>query len=123
MQLGTNVSFLLEAQIQFKILHWQTKGYARHNAFGFIYDSLGDTIDKFVETAMGKFGRFHLEDNDKTLTLENLKDLDLSTFLKTFKSKLNDMTNELSETDTDLLNIRDEMLGDTNKLSYLLTLE
>jgi hypothetical protein len=30
---------------------------------------------------------------------------------------------ELDEVDTDLLNIRDEMIGEVNKLSYLLTLE
>jgi hypothetical protein len=29
----------------------------------------------------------------------------------------------LDPSDTDLLNIRDEMLGELNKLSYLLTLE
>jgi hypothetical protein len=30
---------------------------------------------------------------------------------------------ELDSSDTDLLNIRDEMLAEVNKLSYLLTLE
>ena len=30
---------------------------------------------------------------------------------------------ELDEVDTDLLNIRDEMIGEVNKLSYLITLE
>jgi hypothetical protein len=30
---------------------------------------------------------------------------------------------ELDEVDTDLLNIRDEMIAEVNKLSYLLTLE
>ena len=49
MNLSTNVQFLLEAQIQFKILHWQTKGYARHIAFGDIYDSLGELVDEYVE--------------------------------------------------------------------------
>jgi hypothetical protein len=34
------------------------------------------------------------------------------------------MTDELdSRYDTDLLNLRDEMLGDINKLKYLLTLK
>ena len=48
MNIGSKVKFLLEAQTQFKIMHWQTKGYARHNAFGMIYDTLSDLIDKFV---------------------------------------------------------------------------
>jgi hypothetical protein len=33
------------------------------------------------------------------------------------------MTDELDPSDTDLLNIRDEMLGELNKFAYLITLE
>ena len=32
-------------QEQFRVLHWQTKSYARHNAYGVIYDALKDLID------------------------------------------------------------------------------
>ena len=124
MNLSTNVQFLLEAQIQFKILHWQTKGYSRHIAFGEIYSSMDENIDSFVEVAMGKYGRFTLGDNEKTLNLQNLSELDLATFLKTLKSNIIGLSNGLSqEKDTDLLNIKDEILADVNKLSYLLTLE
>ena len=123
MQLSTNVQFLLEAQIQFKILHWQTKGFARHNAFGGVYDALGDLIDTFTETAMGKYGRFSFSENEKTLKLQNITELELSLFIKTIKGKLLDMNSDLTDKDSDLLNIRDEMLGEINKLSYLLTLE
>jgi DNA-binding ferritin-like protein len=124
MNLSSNVNFLVQTQLQFKILHWQTKGYARHQAFGGIYDSLGDLIDDFVEIAMGKYGRFSLSENEKKVSLENLTELDLTAFLKTVKAELIGMTSDLSqEKDTDLLNLRDEMLGLVNKLSYLLTLE
>jgi hypothetical protein len=45
-------------------------------------------------------------------------------FLQEIKTYLIDLTNELDTSkDTDLLNIRDEMLGEVNKLAYLLTLE
>jgi DNA-binding ferritin-like protein len=124
MNLSTNVQFLLEAQIQFKILHWQTKGYSRHIAFGKIYSSMGKNIDSFVEVAMGKYGRFTLSENERTLNLQNLSELDLTVFLKTLKSNIIGIANGLSqEKDTDLLNIKDEILADVNKLSYLLTLE
>jgi hypothetical protein len=43
-------------QVQMKINHWQTKGYARHKAFGKFHDVMGDLIDTFVESAMGKYG-------------------------------------------------------------------
>lgn len=124
MNLSTNVQFLLEAQMQFKILHWQTKGYSRHIAFGNIYSSLSDKTDLFVEVAMGKYGRFTLDDEDKTLTLINMVEMDLPAFLKSLKSDITSMSNDLSkEKDTDLLNIKDEILADVNQLSYLLTLE
>lgn len=121
MKLSSNVNFLLGLQMQMKINHWQTKGFARHNAFGGFYDSLNDLIDQFVESAMGKYGRFVLEEEEKTIQLNNLSDLDVKGLVNTVRSAFVQM--ELDAEDTDLANIRDEMLGELNKLSYLLTLE
>jgi hypothetical protein len=121
MNLATNVNFLLGLQIQMKINHWQTKGYARHNAYGRFYEVLDGLIDTFVESAMGKYGRFVLNDETKTIQLNNLSDIDIKGLITTVRSAFVQM--ELDPSDTDLLNIRDEMLGELNKLSYLLTLE
>ena len=123
MNIGSKVKFLLEAQIQFKIMHWQTKGYARHNAFGMIYDTLSDLIDTFVEEAMGKYGRFVLEEGDKTIQLQNLSEINGKAMINTIAQSLVQFTDEFDPTDTNLLNVRDEMLGSVYKLSYLLTLE
>jgi DNA-binding ferritin-like protein len=121
MNLDTNINFLLGLQLQMKINHWQTKGFARHKAFGKFYDTLGDLIDTFVESAMGKYGRFILSEETKTIQLNNLSDIDMKGLITTVRSAFVQM--ELDPTDTDLLNIRDEMLSELNKLSYLLTLE
>jgi hypothetical protein len=123
MNIATKVKFLLEVQVQFKINHWQTKEFSRHNAFGGIYDALGDLIDRFVEESMGKYGRFVLDDESKTINLQNLAELDLKGMLKTTKDALIQFTEEFEPTDTNLMNIRDEILGEVNKLQYLLTLE
>jgi DNA-binding ferritin-like protein len=123
MNIGSKVKFLLEAQTQFKIMHWQTKGYARHNAFGMIYDTLSDLIDKFVEESMGKYGRFVLEEEDKTIQLQNLSEINGRAMINTIAQSLVQFTDEFDTTDTNLLNVRDEMLGSVYKLSYLLTLE
>ena len=124
MNLSSNVNFLLQTQTQIKILHWQTKGYARHQAFGETYSNLDALIDDFVEIYMGKYGRFSLSENEKKISIDNLTELDLTAFMKTVKSELIGMSNDLSkDKDTDLLNLRDEMLGLFNKLSYPLTLE
>jgi len=121
--LGNTVNFLLGLQLQIKINHWQTKGFARHKAFGDFYESLNDLIDNFVESAMGKYGRFTLDDENKTIELNNLSDVDMKGLISTVREALNQMSEQYEETDTDLMNIRDEILFEVNKLSYLLTLE
>ena len=123
MNLNSNVNFFLGLQMQLKINHWQTKGFARHNAFGSTYDELQDLVDTYVEEAMGKYGRFILDDETKTIELVNLSELDLKGFVNTIREALVQFTQQLDQTDTNLLNIRDEMLGLINKLGYLLTLE
>jgi hypothetical protein len=112
----------VELQQQLRILHWQTKSYAKHKAYGEIYDDLGDLIDNFVEICMGKHGRFELSDG--TIELFDIKNMSLQDFIDSAVEFLITLSDEYSaETDTDLLNIRDEMLGQFNKLKYLLTLE
>lgn len=122
--LDTNINFFFKTQLQLKVLHWQTKGYARHKAFGDTYSDLDDLIDEFVEVCMGKHGRFVLQEQSKTIMIENLTDINIVEFIQSTKSGLIGLSSDLSaENDTDLLNIKDEMLAKINKLAYLLTLE
>lgn len=121
MKLNGNIKFFLELQSQLRILHWQTKSHSKHVALGDTYDALDDLIDSYVETCMGLHGRFILDDEHKTLTINNLSDVDMLGMIKTVRQTLKDL--EINPTDSDLLNIRDEMLASINKLSYLLTLK
>jgi DNA-binding ferritin-like protein len=123
MNINSNINLFLGLQAQLRIFHWQTKGYARHKAFGKTYDTLEDLIDTFVEEAMGKYGRFTLDGETNTIQLANLKELKPEAMLDTIISALNQFSEQFEETDTNLLNVRDEMLGAINKLKYLLTLE
>ena len=123
MNLSSNVNFFLGLQMQLKVNHWQTKGFARHNAFGSTFDELLELVDRYVEEAMGKYGRFILDDETKTIELVNLSEIDMKVFINTLREALVQFTSQLDETDTNLLNIRDEILGLINKLGYLLTLE
>jgi hypothetical protein len=116
------VTTLLEIQVQFKILHWQTFSEARHIAYGNVYNTLGESIDEFVEIMMGKSGRFELPEEGAALQIFNLKTIEINSFLEKAIDFLIGLSKQLDqERDTDLLNIRDEMLGDVNKLKYLLT--
>jgi hypothetical protein len=73
---------------------------------------------------MGKWGRFVVDENLNTIVYKNLSEINMIDFLQEFKGKLYMITNELNqEKDTDLLNLKDEILAKINKLAYLLTLE
>jgi hypothetical protein len=114
---------LVQIQLQFKFLHWQTYGDAKHKAYGDIYDSLGDHIDLFVEIMMGKMGRVEFEP-EFSIIFQDIKSLSIQNFLDGITEFLVSMSDQLdSRYDTDLLNIRDEILGDINQLKYRLTLK
>ena len=111
-------------QEQFRVLHWQTKSHARHIAYGGIYDALNGLIDNFIEVYMGKYGRVEFASGEGTIVLKNTNDLGLNEFLNQNLEFLMSLTNSLDpQKDTDLLNIRDEMMSEINKLKYLLTLK
>ena len=111
----------LKIQNQIRVFHWQTLSYAQHKAFGKAYEQLDDLIDTFIEVYMGKNGRSHAK-VAYNIELQNLNDeyMDVINYYIDFLT--NDILIHLSEDDTDLLNIRDEMLAVLNRLKYLLSL-
>ena len=114
---------LVQVQVQFKFMHWQTTGDAKHRAYGDIYDTLGDLIDSFAEAMMGTYGRPEFE-SEFLLMFQDLKSLNLQNFMDGITDFLVSITEMLDpKYDTDLLNLRDEMLSSINKLKYLLTLK
>jgi recombinational DNA repair protein RecR len=73
---------------------------------------------------MGKWGRFVIDEKLNTIVYKNLSEINMVEFLQEFKGKLYMLTSELDqEKDTDLLNLKDEILAKINRLAYLLTLE
>lgn len=117
------ITALVQIQTQFRMLHWQTDTYASHQAFGGIYGSLNDTIDEFVETCMGKHGRPKFSGGYQ-ISGEDIAEMDLDAFIEQTCDFLISLTEAFNpQQDSDLLNLRDEMLGDVNKLKYLLTLK
>lgn len=122
--MATIMSTFLGIQSQFKVLHWQTQAYSKHNAYGFIYDKFNDLTDEFMETYMGKYGRIALEGDNDAIILNNIGEMKIDEFLETLTNFLLSFNNQLdNHKDSDLLNLRDEMLGAVNKLKYLLTLK
>lgn len=116
-----------EMLLMIKLFHWKTYSYPAHKASDEIYDSLNSHMDKFIEVLLGKSGK-----RINLMNKKNIKLIDLSSqenFIKHinhFKYYLVDLDNNRalsSMSNSDLYNIRDEILGDMNKLLYLLTLK
>ena len=121
------ITNLLTLHNQFKVYHWQTQkkvgSYAQHVAFGTAYDELGPKIDDFIEIYQGKRGVIRGRDGF-TVNLQNLDDTP-TVFIDDF---VNYLTQNIPESldqsvDTDLLNIRDEMLGILNQTKYRLMMK
>ena len=121
------ITNLLTLHNQFKVYHWQTQkkvgSYAQHVAFGTAFDELGEKIDDFIEIYQGKRGVIKGRDGF-TLNLQNLDDTP-TVFIDEFVNYLTQNVPEAldSSVDTDLLNIRDEMLGILNQTKYRLMLK
>lgn len=109
---------------QVKLYHWQTYQYARHKATDDVIKSLDEHIDTFVEVYMGKYGRPSITKLTATTTIKNMADKTAAKFIRECIAYLQGpLTKGLKGTDTDLVNIRDEMLADLNQLLYLFTLQ
>lgn len=114
---------LVQIQNQFRFLHWQTYGDAKHRAYGETYEQLGDFLDEFAEITMGKYGRYEF-DAEFSIMFQDISKLTVQNFLDGITEFLVGLSDHLdSRYDTDLLNLRDEILGMINKLKYLLTLK
>ena len=117
---GSIVTAMLTIRNQVKLYHWQTKSFARHKATDDLTASLDTNIDSFVEVYMGKYGRPMVSDSIK---LSNFTEAGARSFVAKQTAYLtNVLPKKLRPEDTDLLNIRDEILGDINKVLYLFTL-
>lgn len=112
-------STLLGFVVQIHVFHWLTTSFAQHKALGDLYDGIHDFTDNFMEVYMGKYGR---NIGTNTASMITYNSANVNDCISAFESFLIGLTNELDPTDTDLLNIRDEMLALVHTTQYLLTL-
>jgi hypothetical protein len=118
---GDIVMCLLTIRNQIKLYHWQTKSFARHTATDALTTKLDETIDSFVESYMGRYGRPKVSGSIK---LHNFSESAARTFVAAqtvYLTKV--LPKKIKSTDTDLLNLRDEILAELTKVLYLFTLQ
>ena len=118
-----DINFFFSMREQIKLYHWQTYVFARHKATDDLLDSLDKVIDEYVEVYMGKYGRPKLTTKTNTVRLQNMNEKMAIRFIKECIEYIEGpLVKKLQPTDTPLINLRDEMLADLNKVMYLFSL-
>jgi hypothetical protein len=118
------IHFFLHLRDQIKLYHWQTRVYSRHIATDKIVEQLDKSIDTYVEVYIGKYGRPKVLGKNSTITIHNLTEAGAVRLVNAaIKYLQGPLTKTLKPADTDLMNIRDEMIADLNQLLYLFTLK
>jgi hypothetical protein len=118
------VKIFIEMLNMVKLYHWKTHSYAQHKATDELYSRLNEHIDSFVEIMLGK-------DESRIKMLERRIDLLDSSNVLEFKNRIYEYRDFLTDMnlyfdqkkDTDLLNVRDEILGDINQFLYLMSFD
>jgi hypothetical protein len=113
----------LEVLNMIKLYHWKTHSFSQHKATDELHERISENTDKFIEVLMGK-------DQSRIQMIETKIDLIDPNKLTDFKDRVHKFREFLEDmdiyfdkrNDTDLLNIRDEMLSDINQFLYLLSM-
>jgi len=117
------VQFYLTLRNAIKVYHWNTRSYPRHKATDDLVASIDKLTDSFVEVYIGKYGRDKALSDNMTLDLPGLDEQEVIKFLKEAIEWLtHKLPKILKPADTDLFNIRDELLAAVNQALYLFTL-
>jgi len=120
---ATIVQFYLSLRNSIKVYHWNTRSFPRHKATDDLVAKLDSLTDSFVEIYIGRHGRQDLS-KPMTLDIPPLNEKAVIKYLEAARIWLSDkLPTLLHKHDTDLLNIRDEILGEINQALYLFTLQ
>jgi DNA-binding ferritin-like protein len=124
------ITSMLQMLMTVKLYHWNTLSFSTHKATDELYGTLNTLIDQFVEVLLGKHNNISEKNKQEILAI---KTLHLHTYkdngkfkhqLESYKKYLIGLNKHFSNGEnSDLLNIRDEILATLNKISYLLTLK
>jgi len=114
------VKFFFTIQLILKQYHWSTTSFARHKASDQLLTKLDENVDKFIEIFIGRYNVKPIITSikmEKTF-LSDEGNMDLLLQIRTYLELLNNKI-----TDSDLLNIRDELIGNINQTIYLYNLK
>jgi len=115
----------LEMLTTVKLYHWKTRSYAQHKATDELYEKLNESIDSFVEILLGKDqSRLNMIEKRMPKMIDTSTMVDFRARIYEYREFLMDMNSYFdSRRDSDLLNIRDEILGHINQFLYLMSFD
>jgi hypothetical protein len=118
------VRMFLEMLNVVKLYHWKTHSFAQHKATDELYERLNGHIDTFVEVLLGK-DQSRIQMVERSIQLMDPSEkTDFQNKVLEYRGFLTDMNIYFDPArDTDILNIRDEILGDINQFLYLMTFD
>ncbi len=121
---GSIVQIFLQVKIMLEIYHWNTYSYSRHKASDKLLSKLSKKMDIFVESIQGSRGvRLDIGFNS-VVNLEQLTDDRIVIILRQFREWLTKtLPNVILPRETDLLNIRDDIVSDLDQGLFLFTLK
>ena len=107
---------------QIRLFHWKTSSYARHKATDEYMEVINPIIDNIIESLQGGRGK-RITDSFTTKYIELTED-NVMDYLKVYRHWLeNHVPVLLIKSETDILNLRDELLAALKRLMYLFTLK
>jgi len=133
-----------QIQNSLRFSHWRTSSYAEHKALDKFLDQFMSNMDLFIEVWQGKYGKIEIPGDSTEMTIQKVNGKDLVKYLdcligffngekpkncKDYKINGNNdycgitILDIIDKRDSDLLNIRDEIVSSINQLKYLLTLK
>ena len=113
-----HIRALVEFQVQVKAMHWATESFAQHKATCDTYAALDAAIDALVESHQGHSGRIRIGGQ---YTILNFEDINFDPWLSSAMEHVNALRGIITQ--SDVLNLLDEILAILSKFKYLLTLK
>ena len=114
-------TILFHARQQAHFWHLDTKHYSEHVALSVFYTELLELVDKLLEEYMGKGNR--IDFGSIRMTFHGYEKDKVREYLKRLSRYIVKSKRSLKESESNLGNIMDEILGLVNRTLYLLTLK
>ena len=115
------ILFMFWFQTSIKIFHWYTESYANHKATDKVLEKIMELTDSFVEKYIGAFGRPVMK--NASIPVSNMTKPKYIKTLRIAQEYLKTPLEKLISKNSELLNIRDEILGEIDQAFYFATLK